>query len=95
MSDTKDYNGKSYLGKIPVTLLLDDFETASTLVQLARQYKIPVLEEDVIKNVIKPINAIERVAEIAKSLSKQHKKSKPNEMERLNELFISMSKTEK
>ncbi|PXW21006.1 hypothetical protein [Pantoea sp. JKS000250] len=48
MSDYKEYNRQSFLGKVPVTLLLDDFETASTLTILARQYKIPVLEENVI-----------------------------------------------
>lgn len=48
MSDYKEYNGQSFLGKVPVTLLLDDLETASTLTILARQYKIPVLEENVI-----------------------------------------------
>ncbi|MBZ7458993.1 hypothetical protein FMJ29_08430 [Klebsiella michiganensis] len=79
MSNKIDYKGKSYLGKIPVTLLLDDVETASTLALLARQYNIPVLEEDVTQVVTKSADHSEvfnRITEIAEEM-KNAKKTEP------------------
>ena len=48
---------KTYDGKIPVTLLVDDVETANELIKLAKAANVPVVEqEDVLnKSTINPV----------------------------------------
>lgn len=94
MSDKKDFNGNSYLGKIPVTLLLDDFETASTLVQLAKQNNIPVLEEDVTQPVTKSVDhsdVFNRISEMAEQMNKT-KKAPVKEISLTDRLIEKMKK---
>ncbi|KFD02497.1 hypothetical protein [Raoultella planticola] len=44
-------------GKIPVTLLVDDVETANELIKLAKAANVPVVEqeEDISKSTINPV----------------------------------------
>ncbi|HCD4409217.1 TPA: hypothetical protein NBQ58_005129, partial [Klebsiella pneumoniae] len=44
-------------GKIPVTLLVDDVETANTLVKMAKDANVTVIEqdEDISKSTINPV----------------------------------------
>ncbi|STU53361.1 Uncharacterised protein [Klebsiella pneumoniae] len=37
---------QTYDGKIPVTLLVDDVETANELIKLAKAANVPVVEQD-------------------------------------------------
>ncbi|HHL3948696.1 TPA: hypothetical protein ACQ7HK_004905 [Klebsiella pneumoniae] len=48
---------KTFDGKIPVTLLVDDVETANTLVKMAKDANVTVIErEDVLnKSTINPV----------------------------------------
>ena len=48
---------KTFDGKIPVTLLVDDVETANELIKLAKAANVPVVEqEDVLnKSIINPV----------------------------------------
>lgn len=52
-------------GKIPVTLLVDDVETANELIKLAKAANIPVVEqdEDITKSTINPVfKHLDRIA---------------------------------
>lgn len=48
---------KTFDGKIPVTLLVDDVETANTLVKMAKDANVTVIEqdEDLNKSTINPV----------------------------------------
>lgn len=48
---------KTFDGKIPVTLLVDDVETANTLVKMAKDANVTVIEqeEDISKSAINPV----------------------------------------
>ena len=48
---------KTFDGKIPVTLLVDDVETANELIKLAKSANVPVAEqdEDLNKSTINPV----------------------------------------
>ncbi|EPL8860700.1 hypothetical protein NOZ03_005137, partial [Klebsiella pneumoniae] len=48
---------QTYDGKIPVTLLVDDVETANTLVKMAKDANVTVIEqdEDINKSAINPV----------------------------------------
>lgn len=48
---------KTFDGKIPVTLLVDDVETANELIKLAKAANVPVVEqeEDLNKSAINPV----------------------------------------
>ncbi|MDU6438921.1 MAG: hypothetical protein E6559_03230 [Pantoea sp.] len=97
MSDYKEFHGNSYLGKIPVTLLLDEVETASTLVKLARQYQIPVLEENVILSQLitksgSKVDAISRVQEIAEQMNKSKEKPPKEQSSIVDKLIQTIKK---
>lgn len=52
-------------GKIPVTLLVDDVETANELIKLAKAANVPVVEqdEDITKSTINPVfKHLDRIA---------------------------------
>ncbi|AWX80459.1 MULTISPECIES: hypothetical protein [Klebsiella] len=56
---------KTFDGKIPVTLLVDDVETANELIKLAKAANVPVVEqEDVLnKSIINPVfKHLDRIA---------------------------------
>lgn len=56
---------KKFDGKIPVTLLVDDVETANELIKLAKAANVPVVEqEDVLnKSIINPVfKHLDRIA---------------------------------
>ncbi|HEN4943866.1 TPA: hypothetical protein U6I38_003074 [Klebsiella pneumoniae] len=48
---------KTFDGKIPVTLLVDDVETANTLVKMAKDANVTVIEQndDLNKSTINPV----------------------------------------
>ncbi|HHS9746636.1 TPA: hypothetical protein ACTW9O_003599 [Raoultella ornithinolytica] len=48
---------KTFDGKIPVTLYVDDVETANELIKLAKAANVPVVEhdEDITKSTINPV----------------------------------------
>ncbi|WP_373858247.1 hypothetical protein AAH434_04195 [Klebsiella pneumoniae] len=48
---------KTFDGKIPVTLLVDDVETANELIKLAKAANVPVVEQedDLNKSTINPV----------------------------------------
>lgn len=48
---------KTFDGKIPVTLLVNDVETANTLVKMAKDANVTVIEqeEDISKSAINPV----------------------------------------
>ncbi|HGY1895940.1 TPA: hypothetical protein ACNVPG_001783 [Klebsiella aerogenes] len=48
---------KTFDGKIPVTLLVDDVETANELIKLAKHANVPVVEQedDLNKSTINPV----------------------------------------
>ena len=56
---------KTFDGKIPVTLLVDDVETANELIKLSKAANVPVVEqEDVLnKSIINPVfKHLDRIA---------------------------------
>ncbi|MFY0170613.1 hypothetical protein [Klebsiella aerogenes] len=56
---------KTFDGKIPVTLLVDDVETANELIKLAKAANVPVVEqeEDISKAAINPVfKYLDRIA---------------------------------
>lgn len=56
---------KTFDGKIPVTLLVDDVETANELIKLAKAANVPVVEQDehISKSVINPVfKHLDRIA---------------------------------
>lgn len=56
---------KTYDGKIPVTLLVDDVETANELIKLAKAAKVPVVEQEdeLNKSTINPVfKYLDRIA---------------------------------
>ncbi|MGG8046275.1 hypothetical protein PGO05_23140 [Klebsiella aerogenes] len=61
---------KTYDGKIPVTLLVDDVETANTLVKMAKDANVTVIEqdEDLNKSTINPV--FKHLDKIASSTNK-------------------------
>ncbi|WP_345758179.1 hypothetical protein [Klebsiella aerogenes] len=61
---------KTFDGKIPVTLLVDDVETANELIKLAKAENVPVIEqdEDLNKSTINPV--FKHLDKIASSTNK-------------------------
>ncbi|HBR6999746.1 TPA: hypothetical protein L9217_003804 [Klebsiella aerogenes] len=61
---------KTFDGKIPVTLLVDDVETANELIKLAKAANVPVIEqeEDLNKFTINPV--FKHLDKIASSTNK-------------------------
>lgn len=61
---------KTFDGKIPVTLLVDDVETANTLVKMAKDANVTVIEqdEDLNKSTINPV--FKHLDKIASSTNK-------------------------
>lgn len=56
---------KMFDGKIPVTLLVDDVETANELIKLAKAANVPVVEQedDLNKSTINPVfKYLDRIA---------------------------------
>ncbi|HCD8525025.1 TPA: hypothetical protein OPY16_002616 [Klebsiella pneumoniae] len=56
---------QTFDGKIPVTLLVDDVETANELIKLAKAANVPVVEqdEDITKSTINPVfKHLDRIA---------------------------------
>lgn len=56
---------KTFDGKIPVTLLVDDVETANELIKLAKHANVPVIEQDddLNKSTINPVfKHLDRIA---------------------------------
>lgn len=61
---------KTFDGKIPVTLFVDDVETANTLVKMAKDANVTVIEqdEDINKSTINPV--FKHLDKIASSTNK-------------------------
>lgn len=56
---------KTFYGKIPVTLYVDDVETANELIKLAKAANVPVVEQedDLNKSTINPVfKHLDRIA---------------------------------
>ena len=58
---------KTYDGKIPVTLLVDDVEVANTLVKMAKDANVTVIEQDEYLNKSKNKTTQDKLKQIIKN----------------------------